>query len=349
MRNRTVKVLIVDDSPVSREIIRKGIIRDSGLEVIGTAEDPFAAVDFIENQEVPDVITLDINMPKMNGIVFLKKLMAQHPIPVVVISSEVNSVLDALEAGAVDFVAKPSISTIEELESFLDEIRYKLKTAATVRKEKICADRSVSQENPVPGVRLQKSTSIKIIAIGASTGGTEATLEILKTMPENVPGIVVVQHMPPVFTKMYADRLDKICKIHVREARNGDKIEDGVALIAPGGNQHMTVYKDGPSYYVRLKNGEKISGHLPSVDVLFASVAETAGANSIGIILTGMGRDGASGLLAMKKKGAYTIGQNEESCVVYGMPMVAYNIGAVVKKLPLSGITPEVLRVLSVK
>lgn len=338
---RKIKVLIIDDSLVSREVLKKGLMRDTRLEVVGVAGDPYEAVDKIADLE-PDVLTLDINMPRMDGITFLKKLMAQHPMPVVVISSSVESVFEAMESGAVDFVAKPEIHTPEDLDEFLLEVIQKIKIAAVALMKNNIAG-NLSQDNKTSS--LLPSREVDVITIGASTGGTDALLTVLKNLPVTIPGIVIVQHMPPVFTRMYAERLNNQCQLQVKEAATGDVVETGKVFIAPG-NFHMKVVKEGSRYKLRCYPGEKVSGHCPSVDVLFQSVAETVGRKAVGIILTGMGSDGAKGLLAMRKNGAYTFGQNKDSCVVYGMPMVAYNMGAVVRQLPLDRISTELIRYL---
>ncbi len=337
---RRVKVLIIDDSLVSREVLRKGLARDIRLEVVGVAGDPYEAVDKIEELD-PDVLTLDINMPRMDGITFLKKLMGQHPMPVVVISSSANSVFEAIESGAVDFVAKPEIHTPGDLDEFLIEVIKKIKIASVAMMKRSMPS-EVSEENK-PKQTLVPSREVDLIAIGASTGGTDALLTVLKTLPVTTPGIVIVQHMPPVFTRMYAERLNSQCQLQVKEAATGDVVSEGMAFIAPG-DLHMKVVKEGSRYLIRCYPGEKVSGHCPSVDVLFQSVADKVARKAVGIILTGMGSDGAKGLLSMRKNGAYTFGQNKDSCVVYGMPMVAYNMGAVVRQLPLDRIGTELIR-----
>jgi two-component system chemotaxis response regulator CheB len=273
----------------------------------------------------PDVVSLDIEMPGLSGIEFVKKIMPIHPVPIILVSALTMTVFEALASGAVDFVRKPNIQEGSDLRQFYRELSNKIHIAAhaKVKRASLPAASAVSDL-----VLKHKFTDHFVIAIGASTGGTEATLDVLKRLPENVPGILITQHMPPNFTDMYARRLDKICKIAVKEAANGDRLEKGHAYIAPGDKQ-MTLEKDERGYYIKCAAGVKVSGHCPSVDVLFKSVAEKAGQNAIGVIMTGMGRDGAEGLLKMKQKGAYTIGQDQESCVVYGMPMVAFNIGAV--------------------
>lgn len=316
-----IRVLITDDSLLFRNVLKKELSEDPHIEVVGMAVDPVDALEKIKSLK-PDILTLDVEMPKMSGLVFLKKLMEENPLKVVLVSSMKISVFDALHAGAVDFVKKPDMSSKNDLPMFFREIRTKIKVASIAKLVPFTSSKIPETK------KLEKITSSKVIAIGASTGGTEATLTILKSLPAHMPGILVTQHMPPGFTKMYADRLNKICDLEVREALDGDRVEKGLVLVAPGDKQ-MKLAKDDKGYYVSCKPGEKVSGHCPSVDVLFNSVAENAGKNSVGIILTGMGKDGAQGLLNMKKSGAYTVGQDEKSSVVYGMPMVAFNIGAV--------------------
>jgi two-component system chemotaxis response regulator CheB len=348
-----IKVLITDDSLLFRNVLKNELSKDSSIEVVGMAVDPIDAMEKIKTLN-PDIITMDIEMPKMDGLTFIKKLMAEHPVKVVLVSSMNISVFDALQSGAVDFVKKPAMSSDNDLDIFIRELKTKIKIASIA---KLVTYKNTKKEPVVETVEtvetagstvarlsgLIKSSAKRVIAIGASTGGTEATLKILKELPEDTPGIVVTQHMPPGFTKMYADRLNKICIMEVREAVNGDRVETGVVLIAPGDMQ-MKLMKDGKGYYVSCKPGEKVSGHCPSVDVLFNSVAEAAGKNSTGIILTGMGKDGAQGLMNMKKAGAYTIGQDEKSSVVYGMPMVAYNIGAVAVQASIENIADILIR-----
>lgn len=333
---KKIRVLIVDDSLLFRETLTREISKDLGMEVVGTAIDPYMARDKILELR-PDVITLDIEMPKMDGIAFLKKLMPQYPIPVVVISSSGESVLNALDAGAVDFVKKPDFSQKNALTSFINEIIIKIKIASTARvgemKKHYDVDKVISKSGG--------DVSNNIIAIGASTGGTEAVLSVIKNLPRDMPGIVIVQHMPPGFTKMYAERLNNTCVLEVKEAENRDRVKPGRVLLAAGDRQ-MELAKDAQGYYVKCYEGEKVSGHCPSVDVIFDSVARIAGEKAIGVILTGMGADGAKGLLKMRQSGAYTIGQDEKTCVVYGMPAVAYNIGGVVKQLPLEKIPQEI-------
>lgn len=323
---KKTRVLIVDDSLFFRTVLQKALSQDSGIEVIGSAANAIEAKKKIEELS-PDVLTLDEEMPSMTGTDFLKKMMPVHPLPVVLVSSLNIGVLEALHAGAVDFVRKPEIKGGRDFELFCNELAVKIKIASAAKIKKSIPLNILKQ---VPALKLTGSSE-HVIAIGASTGGTEATAAILQQLPADMPGILVTQHMPPGFTKMYADRLHRNCQMNVFEAKNGDRVQTGVAYIAPG-DKHMTLAKDINGYYVKCAEGEKVSGHCPSVDVLFHSVAKAAGKDAVGIILTGMGRDGADGLLEMKNTGAYTIGQDQQSCVVYGMPMEAYKCGAVLKQ-----------------
>ncbi len=332
---RQIKALVVDDSIVYREAISRGLSRDPLLKVVATAKDAFDARDKILEYE-PDVMTCDLEMPKMNGIEFIRRLLPQYPLPVVVVSTRNDAVFDAMNAGAVDFVGKPDGKTAKSKEKFFDELVAKVKVAsgANVRQEK-------------KGRALQRITSNvgendeRIIAIGASTGGVEALYNLLKQLPGNVPGMVIVQHIPSGFSDMFAQRLDATTNFSVKEAVSGDQVRQGKVLIAPG-DQQMRVKKMGGVYQVECFHGEKVSGHRPSVDVLFKSVAKVAGKDAFGVILTGMGSDGAKGLLAMRQEGARTLGQDEESSVVYGMPRVAYEIGAVERQASLENI-PKLL------
>lgn len=339
---RKNRVLIVDDSVLFRTTLTKRLEADPYLEVIGTASNAMEAMNKIKELS-PDVVTLDVEMPQMSGIEFLKKLMPVRPTPVVVVSSAPITALDALDAGAVDFVKKPVVNSPGDLDSFIRELIVKIKIASIARvgqkKAILHPDTSKLAGHP----SLTRSVDNMVIAIGASTGGTEAILEVVKGLPETTPGIIIVQHMPAGFTRMYAERLNKICKMSVKEAEDGDRVERGKIIIGAG-EYHLTLAKDTRGYYVNSKRGEKVSGHCPSVDVMFRSVAEVAKGRSMGIILTGMGADGAKGLLMMRQAGAHTIGQDKESCVVYGMPMVAYNIGGVVKQAPLDSIGDEIIR-----
>lgn len=334
---KKIKVLVIDDSLLFRETVARGLANDAGIEVVGTAADVFMARDKILDLE-PDVLTLDVEMPRMNGIEFLKKLMPQYPLPVVMVSAVSDHVFDALNAGAVDFVTKPDMKGQRSLESFINELIIKIKIASMAKVGHLKKDYAAIQHAGAIGTRSHST----IIAIGASTGGTEAIYEIIHALPRDMPGIVIVQHMPPVFTAMYAQRLNNSCQMEVKEAQSGDVITPGKVLIAPGGDYHMRINRKGSHYIVECIKGEKMNGHCPSVDILFNSVADKAGANAIGVILTGMGYDGAKGLLNMKKAGAMTIGQDELSSVVYGMPKVAYDIGAVSKQVTLKNI-PQLL------
>lgn len=353
---RKIRVLVVDDSIFFREFMSRSLTQDIGIEVVGLASDAFEAQQKVASL-LPDVITLDMEMPKMRGTDFLKYIRPKYPkIQVVVISSNPNNVFEALDTGAVDFVAKPNAQTKMDNAAFIREAISKIKIAANSAQTKRAefapapgAQRVAPAVLPIPArlpVTAKVLSNKSLIAIGASTGGTEAILAVIKDLPVNTPGIVIVQHMPIGFTKMYAERLDKISKIQVREAQDGDRVAPGLALLAAG-DKHMRIRSDGRGYFVRCEAGEKVSGHCPSVDALFESVAQNAGANAVGVILTGMGADGAKNLLAMKKAGAYTIGQDQASCVVYGMPMVAYNLGGVVDQMPLASIPSAIVRYLS--
>lgn len=328
-----IKILIVEDSLVFRELLVQNLSKDPAIQVVAVAKDPFEARDAILAHH-PDVMTLDVELPRMNGIEFLRKLMPQYPLPVVVISSLSDKVFDALNAGAVDFVAKPAVSSRAQLEDFIkNELLVKIKIASTAK---------ISNIKKVTMAQEQQKLAVKekdlIVAIGASTGGTEAIFSVVKEFGTDIPGIVVVQHMPPGFTEMYAKRLNDQCRIKVKEARTGDRVLPGSMLIAPGGDMHMHLLKVNGVYQVECRKGPRVNGHCPSVDVLFESVAKVAGRDALGIILTGMGGDGAKGLLAMRKAGARTIGQDESTCVVYGMPKVAYDLGAVEYQEKLSDI-----------
>lgn len=339
-----IKVLVVDDSIVFRELLVQNLGRDPAIRVVGTARDPFEARDAILALK-PDVMTLDIELPRMNGIEFLRKLMPQYPLPVVVISSLSDKVFDAMNAGAVDFVAKPTVSNRQQLEDFVrNELLVKIKIASTARIGNIKKTVMMGQDHQQ---HMAVNRSNLIVAIGASTGGTEATSAVVREYGTDIPGIVCVQHMPPGFTKMYAKRLDDECQIHVKEAETGDRVMPGHMLIAPGGDKHMRLVKVNGGYQVEIKAGPKVNGHCPSVEVLFESVARAAGPDAVGIILTGMGGDGAKGLLAMRKAGARTIGQDESTCVVYGMPKVAYDLGAVQYQEKLSDIATRTYAVLN--
>ena len=331
---RPIRVLIVEDSIVFRELLVQNLSRDPAIQVVATAKDPFEARDAILEHK-PDVMTLDVELPRMSGIEFLRKLMPQYPLPVVVISSLSDKVFDALNAGAVDFVAKPAVTSRPQLEDFIrNELLVKIKIASTAKISNIKKTVMMQGQHQLASV---KGNNL-LVAIGASTGGTEAIFAVAKELGTDIPGIVVVQHMPAGFTEMYAKRLNDQCRIQVKEARTGDRVMPGTMLIAPGGDMHMHLVKVNGVYQVECKRGPKVNGHCPSVDVLFDSVAKVAGSSAVGIILTGMGGDGAKGLLAMRQAGARTIGQDESTCVVYGMPKVAYDLGAVEYQEKLSDI-----------
>lgn len=340
---KAIKVLIVDDSVLMREILARSINSDPSMRVEGKAVDPVDAREKLASS-LPDVITCDIQMPKMDGIEFIKSLIPEFSIPVIVVSSVKESVIDALRAGAVDFVAKPTGKSKEETEAFLAEVLAKIKGAARASVSRPARAGKKKEPPPeMPAEVSEKKNVKKLIAIGASTGGVEALYNVLSRMPSALPGIVVVQHIPPVFSRMFAERLDKQTGFRVKEAQNGDVVEDGSVYLAPG-NHQMEVQKASGKYKLSVYEGEKINGHCPSVDILFHSVAKTAGGEAVGVIMTGMGSDGAKGLLEMRKAGARTIGQNEESSVVYGMPKVAYEIGAVEKQADLRSIPDEIVR-----
>ncbi len=368
---RKIKVLIVDDSAIIRQALSFIFNSDPFIEVVATANDPYFAVKKIQKYQ-PDVVTLDLQMPRMDGLTFLKKLMKQNPVPVVIISSfseEGNmNTIKALEYGAVDVVEKPSLSNDREIRESKLRLCNKIK-AASLAKVKRHGTNTINNTNNLitknknsnttrlnPGVKYSadviipepisyKTTSLteKIIAIGASTGGTEAIKDFLMRMPINAPGIVIVQHMPEKFTLSFANRLNQLCQIKVKEAENRDVVEKGVALIAPG-NKHILLKRMGNRYFVEIVDGPLVNRHKPAVDVLFRSVAKYAGSNAIGIIMTGMGADGAKGLLEMKNAGATTAAQDEKTCVVFGMPKVAIKKGGVDKVLPLQMLAGFALR-----
>lgn len=340
MDNRKkIRVLIVDDSIVFREVIGRGISSNPLIEVVAAAGDPFEARDKILKFH-PDVITCDVEMPRMNGIEFIRRLLPQYTVPIIMVSSVSEAVFDAMNAGAVDFVVKPDVQSLNGVEAFIYDLILKIKTASSARVE---LHRAETTANGVIGNAVYNSHNI--IAIGASTGGTEAIFSILKALPLTMPGIVIVQHIPPVFSRMFAERLNNQTQLQVKEAQTGDCVEQGKVIIAPG-DQHMKIKKVGDKYKIECFQGNKVNGHCPSVDVLFESVAKEAGSNAVGIILTGMGYDGAKGLLSMRRKGARTIGQDEQSAIVYGMPKVAFDLGAVEKQASLGNIPKLLLTML---
>ncbi len=378
-----IKVMVIDDSLVFRKYLIENLPKvQPRIEIIGYATDPYDAMQKLRTLK-PDVITLDIEMPRMTGLEFLKELLPKNPLPVILVSSLNVSVFDALSYGAVDFVRKPDMSKNNAKEAFVKSLSSKVVIASQARvrvpaslgkgvsgsaapgakrtaSSSLSARPASASAKPVVSaeklastlskgvIRLTTSNQLKlnstVIAIGASTGGTEATLEVMQQLPADIPAMVITQHMPKGFTKMYAERLNRLCRMEVREARDGDVLKRGLALLAPGGDFQMEVVKKGRDYVTECKPGAKVSGHRPSVDVLFRSVAEAVRSNAVGIILTGMGQDGAEGLLQMRQNGAYTLGQDKESCVVYGMPMVAYSMGAVCMQASCSAIPTALMK-----
>ena len=349
---KKIRALVVDDSALVRQTISEILASDPNIEIMATAADPFAAVEKI-SREIPDVITLDIEMPRMDGITFLRKIMMQRPIPVVICSSMAEkgseNALKALEYGAVEIFEKPKIGT----KQFLQESRILfcdiVKAAAQTNRKRALPSQKVEPKMTADAVLPKSSrnsvieTTEKVVVVGASTGGTEALRIFLESLPKNSPGMVIVQHMPEHFTAAFSKRLNSICQIEVKEATDNDTVLRGRALIAPG-NHHTLLKRSGARYYAEVKDGPLVSRHRPSVDVLFRSAARYAGGNAVGVIMTGMGDDGASGLREMKDVGAYTIAQDEETCVVFGMPHEAIKRSAVQKVLPLQEIAGEILR-----
>jgi len=362
-RGKPIGVLIVDDSASVRQTMAAIVDSGEGMEVIGTASDPLRAAEILRRR-VPDVITLDIEMPRMDGITFLRRLMAQRPIPVIVCSSLVGegtrTMIDALEAGAVEIVQKPQIGTKTFLEESTVRIQDAIRAASLARLQPL-RRRQVERPAPGPGqppglspghpnataparpARSLAKTTQKVVAIGASTGGTEALRVLIEGLPPYAPALLIVQHMPEMFTRAFAERLDSLAQISVKEARDGDSVLRGQALIAPG-NRHMTLRRSGANYFVEVREGPLVNRHRPSADVLFRSVADCAAGNAIGVIMTGMGKDGAQGLRLMRDHGARTFGQNEESCVVYGMPKEAMKLGAVEREVPLGDLAPLIVK-----
>lgn len=390
-----IRVLIVDDSLFFRTSLERALKMDPEIEIVGMAYDATDAMQKI-GQLRPNVVTLDVEMPKMNGIEFLGKLLPVYSVPVVVVSSAPVRVFDALSAGAVDFVRKPELRSPSDFAAFAADLADKIKAASMARvhlKTAVSAAAaataataaavnntartaaplgaaplrsSVSAPSAAPSAASMAASAASaaaalrsplastvsaakkdtLIAIGASTGGTEATIAVVKNLPASTPGIVIVQHMPPVFTNMYAQRLNRICNMSAVEATDMMRVEQGKIIVAAGDYQ-LRVMRDAQGYYVTVRPGEKVSGHCPSVDVMFESVSLAAGPRAVGILLTGMGQDGANGLLKMRQRGAYTIGQDQESCVVYGMPAVAFELGAVQKQLPVEQITGDIITYLS--
>lgn len=351
---KKVRVLIVDDSAVVRQTLEDILSSDPAIEVIGTAIDPYAAAERMKN-EIPDVITLDIEMPRMDGLTFLKKLMKQHPIPVVICSSVAGqgteNALRALEYGAVEIITKPKVGTKKFLEESSIRLIDKVKAAALARKPKMKLPAPSMKVSPkldadavIPKVRSKNMTQTdKVCLVGASTGGTEALRVFLEALPADCPPVAIVQHMPEGFTNAFANRLNTICRVTVKEAVDGDSMERGKALIAPG-DKHMLLKRSGNRYYVEVKAGPLVSRHRPSVDVLFRSGAQYGGKNVVAAIMTGMGDDGAKGMKELADAGAYCIAQDEATCVVFGMPQEAIKKGGVDKIMPLTGIAGEIVR-----
>lgn len=344
---RPIRVLIVDDSAMVRAFLTKALSLDPDIEVIGDAQDPYEARDKIVRLK-PDVMTLDVEMPRMDGVEFLRRLMPQHPMAVVMVSALTQKgkqiTLESLSLGAVDFVAKPSRDLARGLEPMIAELETKIKVAATVDFTHWPKhDKAIPKPSPKEMKALPESTD-KVIAIGASTGGTEAIKTVIAGLPVNIPGIVIVQHMPAGFTNLYAETLNTQYKLQIKEAATGDKVMPGRVLIAPGGRQ-MVVKRSGGEYRVNCYKDKKVCGHCPSVEVLMQSVAEQVGSNALGIMLTGMGSDGAQGLCAVREAGGRTLAQDKATSVVFGMPKVAWDMGGVERLVPLHSISKEVIKI----
>lgn len=343
-----IKVLVVDDSMLFRRTIVDGISIDPDIEVVAMAADPYEARDQIIKYR-PDVMTLDVEMPKMNGIEFLKRLMPQYPLATVMVSAVDNKVFEALQVGAVDFVVKSNIASSHALEAFISELIEKIKIASTASLN----TKNFATTNKTPlkqadtkspeANESQKKSTIDIIALGASTGGTEATEQVIKQLPGNLPPLLIVQHMPPVFTKMYAERLSRNSNLTIKEAETGDILKSGFAYVAPG-DHHIKLLKHEDQYMIKCFQGPKVNGHMPSVDVMFKSVADYYSDNVLAVILTGMGNDGAKGMRLLHDQGAYTIAQDESTSVVYGMPRQAYELGGVDRRLPIQEIGYHITR-----
>lgn len=350
MAGKPVRVLIVDDSALVREILSQGLNSDPGIEVVGTATDPFNARDKIVKLK-PDVMTLDVEMPKMDGVEFLHQLMPQYPIPVVMVSALTERgrriTLEALENGAVDFVTKPHSNLAGGLQQMMEMLADKVKVAATANVSHWKKKQPPAAPTPQTARPLSGSTN-RVIVIGASTGGTEALREVLMRLPVTCPGVVIVQHMPSGFTNLFAGRMNEISAMDVREAKDGDSVIQGRALIAPGG-KHMRIVRSGGSYLARVAEGPKVNGHIPSVEVLMNSAATALGRHAIGVMLTGMGSDGAKGMLAMREAGARTMAQDQATSVVFGMPRVAWESGAAETLVPLQKVADRILDWLSRK
>jgi len=340
-RNRPVRVLVVDDSAVMRQLLSTLLAADPEIEVVGTAADPHIARERIK-QLNPDVVTLDVEMPHMDGLTFLRKIMALRPMPVVMISTltqrGADITLEALEVGAVDFIAKPTGDIIHGLEELATELQTKVKAAATIR----MTTRRAAPVESTPRPKRSRNPAERLIFIGASTGGVEALKAVLTGMPADCPPILIAQHMPPRFTTGFAERLDRQCPMRVSEAAHDDTIEPGHVYIAPG-SHHLEITRVSGRYVCRLSDGPVVSGHRPSVDVLFRSAARVCAKLAVGAILTGMGKDGAEGLLELRRAGGITLGQDEESALIYGMPRVAFERGAVMRQCPLAHMADAIL------
>lgn len=352
----TIKIFIIDDSPLFHQFLAEFLpMANPHIQIAGSALTPFEALKKLPDAD-PDVLILDVEMPGIDGITFLGNLLPKYPLPVILVSSLNVNVFDALCKGAVEFVKKPDMSNGNSIGDFVQTLAAKIFIASRARislpnvptATTTCVEQALDTSSVVPSPSFKAaknhSSSQHLIALGASTGGTEATLEILRNLPMDIPGMVIAQHMPEGFTAMYAQRLDRLCPMRVREAKNGDLIRPGLVLVAPGGKRQTKVVLTGNQYGIRCYPAEKVNGHRPSVDVLFHSAAEAAKSRSIGILLTGMGRDGAQGLLHMHKLGAYTIGQDRDSCVVYGMPREACLIGALSVQAPCKDIASLLMK-----
>ncbi len=346
---KPIRVLVVDDSALVRNVLTNGLAKDPGLEVVGAATDPFDARDKIVKLR-PNVLTLDVEMPRMDGVEFLRRLMPQFPLPVVMVSSLTEKgkqiTLDALAAGALDFVSKPRSDMAKGLDSLLSELITKIKIASTANVSHWKHKKPEAKRTTATARGALSETTDKVIAIGASTGGTEAIKDVITRFPPGTPGVVIVQHMPPGFTRLFSERMNTLCLMTVKEAEDDDRILPGRVLVAPGGERHMEVVRSGGVYKVRLKPGDLVCGHRPSVEVLMHSVAKAVGANAVGVMLTGMGHDGSGGMLAMRQAGANTMAQDEATSVVFGMPKQAYENGGAERLVPLPDIAQAVMNML---
>ena len=353
MKNHKIKVLVIDDSALIRGVMKEIINREKDMECVGAAPDPLVAREMIKSLN-PDMLTLDVEMPKMDGLDFLERLMRLRPLPVLMVSTLTERGSDitfrALELGAVDFIAKPKMDIARGMEEYAADISDKIRAVAQARVCKTATSLEIqkkySADAILPSVAGRFSSTEKLIVIGASTGGTEAIKEVLTKLPADSPGVLITQHMPEHFTKSFADRLNKLCKISVKEAEHNERVLPGHAYIAPG-HSHLLLSRSGANYIVKLDQGSPVNRHRPSVDVLFRSTANVAGANAIGVILTGMGKDGVLGMLEMKQVGSHTIAQDEASCVVFGMPKEAIAAGGVAEILPLPNIAHRILEYLA--